>query len=411
MCLQEEKMTTKYAKSALRAFLRRNYERFAELQEAQFEKSERELIEIMGDETDAQYPIPMFALIILIWMFILLFPLILLLDPTYPLTPVSFINLATYYLPLLATFLTFLVNQRYLVPKCFFRKRYALFFAGNALLLFISLIGREVFYFLIQRKADEGVVEFFSNYCFGAGAGRGHFSVWTVFVFMIALVLICFVCILISMFSRLIIRAFVLREKKRSTLEYELKFLKNQLSPHFLFNTLNNITSLIRIDPDLAETSMTKLSQLIRVMLYQTGDKYISLKEDVGILEKYAELEKLRHDDSFDFKFEYELENPDCQVEPLLMMPLMENAMKHCVNPDGKSFAHIKIVQKGDELSFVSENSNFPRKAKPNASGLGLTTFKKRLELMYSGHYQYKAGVEDDTYKTELKVELKKDSV
>lgn len=72
-------MTTKYAKSALRAFLRRNYERFAELQEAQFEKGERELIEIMGDENDTQYPIPMFALIILIWMFILLFPLILLL--------------------------------------------------------------------------------------------------------------------------------------------------------------------------------------------------------------------------------------------------------------------------------------------------------------------------------------------
>lgn len=404
-------MTTKYAKSALRAFLRRNYERLAELQEAQFEKGERELIEIMGDENDAQYPIPTFALMILIWMFILLFPLILLLDPTYPMTQVSFINLATYYLPLLATFLTFLVNQRYLVPKCFFRKRYVVFFAGNALILFISLLGREVFYFLIQRKANEGIVDFFSNYCFSAGAVRGHFSIWTVLVFLIVLALICFVCILISMFSRQIIRAFILREKKRSTLEYELKFLKNQLSPHFLFNTLNNITSLIRIDPDLAETSMTKLSQLIRVMLYQTSDQYISVKEDVEILEKYAELEKLRHDDSFDFKFECELENPDCLVEPLLMMPLMENTMKHCVNPDGKSFAHIKIIQKGDELSFASENSNFPRKAKPNASGLGLSTFKKRLELMYSGCYSYEGRVEGDVYRTELNVKLKKDSV
>jgi LytS/YehU family sensor histidine kinase len=146
-------------------------------------------------------------------------------------------------------------------------------------------------------------------------------------------------------------------------------------------------------------------------MLYQTSDKYIALKEDVGILEKYAELEKLRHDDRFDFKFEYELENPDYPVEPLLMMPLMENAMKHCVNPDGKSFVHIKIVQKGDELSFVSENSNFPRKAKPNASGLGLSTFKKRLELMYSGRYQYDARVEGDVYRAELKVILKRDAV
>ena len=393
-------MTTKYAKSAFRAFLRCNYERFAELQEAQFEKGEREIIEILGNETDDQYPIPTFVLMILVWMFILLFPLVLLLDPSSPLTHLSFVNLATYYLPLLATFLTFLVNQRYLVPKCFFRKRYVFFFVGNALLLFLSLLGREVFYFLIQRKAGETFLDFL---------GHGHLSVWTFVVFVIVLAFVCFVCILISMFSRLIIRAFVLREKKRSTLEYELKFLKNQLSPHFLFNTLNNITSLIRIDPDLAETSMTKLSQLIRVMLYQTSDKYISLKEDVGILEKYAELEKLRHDDSFDFKFEYELENPECLVEPLLMMPLMENAMKHCVNPDGNSFAHIKIVQKGNELCFSSENSNFPRKAKPNASGLGLSTFRKRLELMYSGRYQYHAGVEGDAYKTELKVELKKE--
>jgi hypothetical protein len=68
-------------------------------------------------------------------------------------------------------------------------------------------------------------------------------------------------------------------------------------------------------------------------------------------------------------------------------------------------------VQKGDELSFVSENSNFPRKAKPNASGLGLSTFKKRLELMYSGRYHYEGRVEGNVYITELKVQLKKDSV
>ena len=398
-------MTTRYAKSAFRAFLRRNYERFAVLQEAQFEKGERELIEILGNENDDQYPIPTFVLMVLVWFFILFFPLILLLDPTAPFAEVSFMNLATYYVPLLSTFLIFLVNQRYLVPKCFFRKRYVIFFMGNALLLFFSLLGREIFFFLVQRKAGEGIVDFFSTYCFSVG--RSHFSIWTIVVFLIVLAFICFVCILISMFSRQIIRAFILREKKRSTLEYELKFLKNQLSPHFLFNTLNNITSLIRIDPALAENSMTKLSQLIRVMLYQTSDKYISLKEDVGILEKYAELERLRHDDHFDFKFEYELENSDCLVEPMMMMPLMENTMKHCVNPDGVSFAHIKIVQKGNELSFVSENSNFPRKAKPNASGLGLSTFRKRLELMYSGRYQYGHRVEDGVYKCELKLILK----
>ena len=81
------------------------------------------------------------------------------------------------------------------------------------------------------------------------------------------------------------------------------------------------------------------------------------------------------------------------------------------LNTSLKSFVHIKIVQKGDELSFVSENSNFPRKAKPNASGLGLSTFKKRLELMYSGCYQYDSRVEGGVYSAELKVKLKRDAV
>ena len=98
---------------------------------------------------------------------------------------------------------------------------------------------------------------------------------------------------------------------------------------------------------------------------------------------KYADLEKLRLDESFDFVFDVKLENPNLMIEPLLMMPLMENAMKHCVNPDGKSFAHIFIEQKDDVLYFRAENSNFPRKSKSKSSGLGLATFQKRLELMY----------------------------
>jgi len=84
-----------------------------------------------------------------------------------------------------------------------------------------------------------------------------------------------------------------MREKRRTEMAYELTFLKQQLSPHFLFNTLNNITSLIRIDPSLAEKSMTELSQLLRMMLYQTADQYISVKEDVEILGKVCRLGKV----------------------------------------------------------------------------------------------------------------------
>ncbi len=193
-------------------------------------------------------------------------------------------------------------------------------------------------------------------------------------------------------------------------LQYELDFLKNQLSPHFLFNTLNNISALIQIDPKRAESSMNKLSQLLRMMLYQVKDKYITLQEDVDILQKYADLEKLRLDENFDFVFNVNLENPNVMIEPLLMMPLMENAMKHCVNPNGKSFAHVSITQTGDVVHFHSENSNFPRKSGRKNGGLGLTTFEKRLDLMYLDAHEYSVNIVNDVYISDLILHLKKEN-
>ena len=126
------------------------------------------------------------------------------------------------------------------------------------------------------------------------------------------------------------------------------------------------------------------------------------------ILQKYADLEKLRLDESFDFVFDVKLDNPNMMIEPLLMMPLMENAMKHCVNPNGKSFAHISITQAGDVLHFHSENSNFPRKSSRKGSGLGLSTFEKRLDLIYMGAYEYSVNIVDDVYISDLIIHLKK---
>ena len=149
---------------------------------------------------------------------------------------------------------------------------------------------------------------------------------------------------------------------------------------------------------------MAKLSKLLRVMLYQTSDATITIKEDIDILQKYAELEKLRLDESYDLKFNINLEDENFQIAPLIAMPLVENAIKHSVNPDGKSFAHISITQAGNKITFETENSNYPRKAKSNAGGLGLATFKKRLDLLYTSRYTYETGVVDNVYRTKLEI-------
>lgn len=396
----------KSKKFGIKGLLEHYKERFAVLQEAQFDRGERELAKFLQDKEVKDYPIPTIVLSFLIWGFILCFPLVFILDPSSSLTSnVTLQGLVAYYVPLASTMVIFFVNQKILVAKFFFKKKYILFLICNALMLFVAIFLREIFTFVMNLSPGDNIDVFFSSYCFSSM--RSHFSAWTVITFIIIWSMVCIISILTSIVMRLIMRAFILREKKRGELEYELNFLKQQLSPHFLFNTLNNITSLIRIDPDLAEKSMTKLSQLLRQMIYQTSDKFIALEEDVSILEKYAELERLRHDENFEFKFDVNIEDPKSLVEPLWAMPLMENAMKHCVNPDGKSFVHVSITQKGNDLCFKSENSNFPRKSKPGASGLGLTTFRKRLELMYAGNYSYEGKVENGVYISELRIKLK----
>jgi LytS/YehU family sensor histidine kinase len=300
------------------------------------------------------------------------------------------------------TILIFLLNQKYFVPRCIFNRRYILYFVCNSFAVGVALFFREVIFFLIDRAPGDGIAFFFNNYCFSFA--KGHFTGWTVLSFAFFVALVCIICVIYHIMLRQIIKAFIQREQKRSKIQYELDFLKNQLSPHFLFNTLNNISALISIDPKRAEKSMTQLSSLLRVTLYQTSDEFIPIQEDVNILQKYADLEKLRLDESFDFKFDVRLDNPDFKIAPLISMPLMENSIKHSVGVTGKNFAHISIVQNGDSVTFTAENSNHPHKSKSRSSGLGLATFQKRLELTYMGRYEYTVEQDSDTYRCKLSI-------
>lgn len=394
--------------SAIKRFFSNKRDLFQSWQDFSFERSEKMLNDILKSESKPlDYPIPLFAPILLLWMFIVLFPLVLILDPGFFAGgEVNARNIVGFYFPLVFTFCIFHINQKILVPNFVFKKNYAGYFVLNSILVVSALFIREIAFFLLDRTEKDTWVDFFHSYCFSAV--KGHFSLWSVLSFVLLITLICIICFVYHVMVRQIVRTFVKREKKRMQLQDELDFLKSQLSPHFLSNTLNNITSLIRIDPKTAESSMTKLSKLLRVMLYQTTDEFINLKEDVDILQKYADLEKLRLNDTFDFKFEVHLENPDRYIEPLLVMPLMENALKHSVNPMGESFAHISIEQVGDEFRFHSENSNFPRKSKKEASGLGLATFEKRLILLYENRFEYSKRIENDVYVCDLKIILKR---
>ncbi len=403
--LNFEYMTVKKTTKAVTKFFETKRGTFEGLQEASFMRSEKYLMDLLKEENKSiSYPIPPFVPLLLIWIFVLLFPLATFLDPSVITSPkINAKGVVGFYVPFCTTTLIFFLNQKFLVPSCIFKKHYIPFFIYNALLVIGAIFVREVAFFLIERTPGEGITYFFTSYCFSNMKG-GHFSFITVILFSILVGFVCGISVLYNIVVRHTLRAFVQREQKNMALQYELDFLKNQLSPHFLFNTLNNISALIQFDPKRAEESMAKLSKLLRVMLYQTSDSTIPIKEEIDILKKYADLERLRLDPSYKLEFTTDLETEDFQIAPLIAMPLVENAIKHSVNPNGPSFARIKIVQKGNVVEFFTENSNFPRKKKSNEGGLGLATFKKRLELLYNGRYEYKTSVEDNAYKASLTI-------
>ena len=396
-------MTIKKTAKAVTKILENQRGTFEGLQEASFMRSEKYLMDLLKEETKSfNYPIPPFVPLLLIWLFVMLFPLATFLDPAVITSPkINARGVVGFYVPLITTTLIFLINQKFLVPSCIFKKHYIPFVIHNALLVIGAIFVREVAFFLIERNPGEGITYFFTSYCFSNMKG-GHFSFITVILFSILVGFVCGISVLYNIVLRHTLRAFLQREQKSMALQYELDFLKNQLSPHFLFNTLNNISALIQFDPKRAEESMAKLSKLLRVTLYQTSDRTIPIKEEIDILRKYADLEKLRLDSSYDLQFNVELEDENFQIAPLIAMPLVENTIKHSVNPNGKSFAHISIEQKGNTAIFRTENSNFPRKKKSNEGGLGLATFKKRLDLLYNGRYEYKTEVVGDVYKATL---------
>ena len=396
-------MTIKKTAKAVTKILENQRGTFEGLQEASFMRSEKYLMDLLKEETkSSNYPIPPFVPLLLIWLFVMLFPLATFLDPAVITSPkINARGVVGFYVPLITTTLIFLINQKFLVPSCIFKKHYIPFVIHNALLVIGAIFVREVAFFLIERNPGEGITYFFTSYCFSNMKG-GHFSFITVILFSILVGFVCGISVLYNIVLRHTLRAFLQREQKSMALQYELDFLKNQLSPHFLFNTLNNISALIQFDPKRAEESMAKLSKLLRVTLYQTSDRTIPIKEEIDILRKYADLEKLRLDSSYDLQFNVGLEDQNFQIAPLIAMPLVENTIKHSVNPNGKSFAHISIEQKGNTAIFRTENSNFPRKKKSNEGGLGLATFKKRLDLLYNGRYEYKTEVVGDVYKATL---------
>ena len=188
--------------------------------------------------------------------------------------------------------------------------------------------------------------------------------------------------------------------------EAELKLLRAQIHPHFLFNTLNNLYGLTLEKSDKAPELVLKISNLLDYMLYRCNTPKVLLIKEIEHIRNYIELEEIRYDDRLKINFDVEGDISDQKIIPLLLIPFVENSFKHGVSKElTDSFIDIKIAVKENELSFIIKNSNQQKDTKPDSdipSGIGLKNVKQRLEMIYAGNYSIDIITDDNTYTVSL---------
>ncbi len=173
----------------------------------------------------------------------------------------------------------------------------------------------------------------------------------------------------------------------------ELRNLRNQINPHFLLNTLNNIYALTAIDSQKAQEAIQQLSKLLRHMLYDNQQGEVPLSDELAFLENYISLMKIRLSEAVDISFDVTGVKTNPTVAPLIFISLVENAFKHGISPTEPSFVHINFVADGSRVVCSIENSNYPKTPDDRSGhGIGLQQVQRRLDLAYPGRYAWQKG-------------------
>ena len=198
-------------------------------------------------------------------------------------------------------------------------------------------------------------------------------------------------------------------QAEREKSEAELKNLKNQLNPHFLLNTLNNIYALVAIDGNRAQDTILELSRMLRYVLYDNQAGKVLLEKELEFIENYISLMRIRLPKSVEVSVHLDAGEKPLRISPLIFISLIENAFKHGVSPTEPSFISISICGHTDgKITCEILNSNFPKNgADKSGSGIGLVQVGRRLELSYPESYEWDKGISDDgrTYISTLTIQ------
>ena len=284
----------------------------------------------------------------------------------------------------------------YLAPKLLFKKKYVLFGTVSLVLL---ILGAYVTSIVIARpellrapmkgpEINGPPSPFFINFLLIGIA------------FMIAILLETFV--------------FVKRQEEETIknrnekLQTELKLLKSQINPHFLFNSLNNIYALSVINSDKTQQSISYLSDMLRYVLYECDQELVPLKKEIAYIENYIKLFSLKSSKTYPIKTKYNILEEEAQIAPMLFIPYVENALKHSnIEKVTGTFIDMKMTSNTKELFFEIAN-NIPNQslAKDKVGGIGIENVKRRLAILYPERHQLEIIRKKGIFKVTLRLDL-----
>ncbi|MCG8309585.1 MAG: histidine kinase [Cytophagales bacterium] len=289
---------------------------------------------------------------------------------------------------------TYFLNYE-LIPNYLFKKRYAEFFLYFIYTLIVSFYIEMATVMVIFIVVAELKME------------ELHPSNTNALFLIAGMYVVVFLGVAVKLVNQYHSSRLEIQKLNRDKMEAELKFLKTQLHPHFLFNTLNNLYSLTLEKSDRASDVVLKLSGLLDYILYECNAEMVALDKEIKQIGNYITLEKLRFEDRLEVDFGFHGSSPEVMIPPMLLMTLVENSFKHGVSRTMKrSWIRIELKVESDRLLFDIKNSrhNIMNSERELSGGIGLQNLRNRLQLIYKDDFKLEISNDERSYEVQLEI-------
>jgi two-component system, LytTR family, sensor kinase len=334
-----------------------------------------------------------FSLHVLFWSLILLFPYLIKISVEHSSNSHTDNDAGNFYLAFalenLMRALLFYVNAYFFIPKLAYSRRFG--------------------QYLIALLVTFCLLTTWNRFIYSLFMPGLHFRIWSYALFELPF----YIFLMLGSTAFRVVADKIreqqrVKEKETENLKTELSFLRSQVSPHFMFNVLNNMVALARKKSDLLEPSLIKLSSLLRYMLYETDEDKVLLEKEIEYLKSYIELQAQRFGKNVDIQCAFEPITDGFVIEPMLLIPFVENAFKHGTGLVPQAQIDVRLKLDNGRLHFFVRNrfNETGEWEKDKTSGIGLTNVKRRLNLLYPNRHSLQITKKDGWFDVLLELNL-----